>query len=342
MRRVFAALLLAGGLMPLCVAARLEDDPHYKPVKAVGQRTFTVQSAQGSGVIRYFGTGSLDAGSKTAARALINISGLLRNSDVYERTGEKAIFAADAASDTILITPQFLAQVDITGYHLPAETLRWEVQTWLDGSPALGPSALSSFDVLDAIIQRLADSSRFPALREIVLIGHSAGGQLVQRYAVVGRAPDAVTLPVRYVVANPSSYLYFDRERPVAHAGCAKFDDWKYGFENVPPYVNGSPSAYENRYVQRNVTYLLGRLDTDPHHPVLDRSCPGEAEGAFRLARGRNYVRYLEQRHPSGTKQTEAEVAGVDHDGDAMFTSACGVAVIFERPRTPCAHNERV
>lgn len=342
MGRVILALLLVASMMPPIAAARRANDPHYMPVKAVGDKTFDVSVPEGSGVIRYFGTGSLDEGSKSAVRALINVSGLLRNSDVYEKTGEKAIAAARAGSDTILVTPQFLAQVDVTGHDLPPETLRWGVRTWLDGLPALGPAPLSAFDVLDAIVRRFADRSRFPAMKEIVMVGHSAGGQLIQRYAVVGRAPDSVSLPVRYVVANPSSYVYFNRERPVAHEGCPKFDDWKYGFENVPPYVNGSPQAYESRYVERNVTYLLGQLDIDPHHPVLDRSCPAEAEGAYRLIRGRNYVRYLKKRHPRGTKQTEAEVPGVDHDGNAMFTSACGVAVIFDRPRTRCAHNEKV
>lgn len=339
---MFGTLLLAVALMPLSLAAQPKVDPHYQPVKAVGDKTFVVQTARGSGVVRYFGTGSLDAGSQSAVRALINISGLLRNSDVYEKTGEKAIAAADAGNDTILFTPQFLAQVDVTGHDLPAETLRWDVHTWLDGLPAIGPAPLSAFDVLDAIVQRLADRSHFPALREIVLVGHSAGGQLVQRYAVVGRAPDAVATGVRYVVANPSSYLYFDRTRPVAHSGCPKFNDWKFGFDNLPPYVDATPFVYENRYVKRDVTYLLGQLDTDPHHPVLDRTCPAEAEGAYRLIRGRNYVQYVKQRHPGGTNQTEAEVPGVDHDGDAMFTSGCGIAVIFDRPRTACAHNERV
>jgi rhodanese-related sulfurtransferase len=82
--------------------------------------------------------------------------------------------------------------------------------------------------------------------------------------------------------------------------------------------------------------------DTDPHHPVLDRSCPAEAEGAYRLIRGRNYAEYLRLRHPEGTNQDVAEVPKVGHDADAMFTSGCGVEVIFVRPRLDCQEAKKI
>lgn len=342
---LFIATLLVAGLTVGAAGAQKEDDPHYKPVKRVGDREFVVRAPEGSGVVHYFATGSLD-GSTTAVRALINISGLLRNSDEYEKTGEEALAAAGAA-DTILITPQFLAQIDVTGHSLPAATIRWGVRTWLDGLPALGPAPISAFSVLDTIAKRLADRTRFPALREIVFMGHSAGGQLIQRYAVVGKAPNdlaASGLAIRFVVANPSSYLYFDSFRPVPsiEASCPGFNDWKYGMNNVPPYVTLGAKALEARYVTRRVTYMLGMLDTDPNHPVLDKSCKAETQGAYRLARGLSYAQYLRTRHPAGTKHDVAEVAGVDHDARGMFTSTCGVAVIFGRPRTACAENAKI
>ncbi|MBD5657700.1 MAG: alpha/beta hydrolase [Candidatus Eremiobacteraeota bacterium] len=333
--------------------AQREDDPHARPVKAVGNKQFVVSGPQGNGVLRYFSTGSLD-GDAHAVRAMIEIHGLLRNADEYERTGEAVIAAAkNRGADTLLITPQFLAEIDASGLGLPAETLRWNAQNWLDGYPATAPAPISAFSALDAILVRLADRSRFPALHEIVVVGHSAGGQLTQRYAIVGRAPDAVAsaqLTVRFVVANPSSYLYFTNERPqnatffapFDMAACPKYNEWKYGVEKPPPYVDGSVADMEARYVTRDVTYMLGQLDIDPNHPVLDKSCSGEAEGPYRLARGESYVRYIKLRHPSGTSQSYAEVAGVDHDALGMFASACGIAVLFGEPRKPCAREEQI
>jgi pimeloyl-ACP methyl ester carboxylesterase len=343
-----ASALLAGLLaaVPVGAGAQREDDPHSQPVKAVGDRTFVVDAPEGRGVLRYFGTGSLD-GDASAERVLIDIHGLLRNADTYERTGEAVLAAADdRAASTFLITPQFLTQIDVTAHALPAATLRWEPQNWLDGFPAIGPAPLSAFSVLDALLLRLADRTRFPALREIVLAGHSAGGQLVQRYAIVGRAPDTLAqhaLRVRFVVANPSSYLYFDAQRPSGTgfapfpaAACPAFNRWKYGGDEPPPYVEGPVTALEAGFVARDVTYLLGLRDVDPNHPVLDKSCSGETEGRYRLARGEAYVRYLRLRHPAGTAQSSAEVPGVAHDALRMFTSACGLAVLFGTPRATC------
>ncbi len=348
-KRIISALVLASafasGAPP--AGAQREDDPHYQAVKQVGDRTFAVASPEGSAILRYFGNGSLD-GAPRATRAIVTIHGLLRNAGEYERTAEAVVAAAaEPAGTTLTITPQFLAQVDVTGNALPADTLRWSVQSWLDGYPAAGPAPLSAFSVLDAILLRLSDRGRFPALREIVVAGHSAGGQLVQRYAIVGRASDAVASPalaVRFVVANPSSYLYFTPERPAGigfapfdAAACPGFNHWKYGVEAPPPYVAGNVVDLEARYVTRDVTYMLGLLDVDPNHAVLDKSCAGEAEGPYRLARGLAYLRYLELRHPGGTRQSLAEVAGVDHDALGMFASSCGLAVLFDRPRSVCA-----
>ena len=90
------------------------------------------------------------------------------------------------------------------------------------GARPPGPAPISSFEVIDVILARLADRARFPDLRRVVVAGHSGGGQMVQRYAVVGHGEAALTaagIAVRYVVANPSSYLYFSAERPRAERG---------------------------------------------------------------------------------------------------------------------------
>jgi hypothetical protein len=103
---------------PLC--AQQENVSQDKPVKAVGDKQFLVTAPEGSGTLRYFGTGSLD-GNAQATRALIVIHGLLRNADEYERTGEAVLAASHASgANTLLITPQSLVQIDVTAHGLPA------------------------------------------------------------------------------------------------------------------------------------------------------------------------------------------------------------------------------
>ena len=83
----------------------------------------------------------------------------------------------------MLIVPQFLAGIDAVHHALPDRVLRWSLEGWMGGEPAEGSVPASSFDAVDTILAYLNDRSNFPALRRIVLAGHSAGAQLVQRYA---------------------------------------------------------------------------------------------------------------------------------------------------------------
>ena len=102
------------------------------------------------------------------------------------------------------------------------------------------------------LIYTLTDRTLFPNLRSIVVAGHSAGAQFVQRYAGAGRGEEHALVPIRYVAANPSSYMYLNALRlPDGHtcsdegvcdagfarrpasAACPTFNDFKYGMEKT-------------------------------------------------------------------------------------------------------------
>ncbi|WP_191486279.1 alpha/beta hydrolase [Pseudomonas sp. FEN] len=266
-------------------------------------------------------------------RVLIIVHGRLRNAMTYLKSAETAAAQAGQARNTLIIAPQFLNESD---KHLPGNPLRWQGDEWMAGAASTGPSALSSYAALDEVLARLGNRKKFPALREVVVAGHSGGGQVVQRYALLGHGDRQLAgngIKLRYVIANPSSYAYFNAQRPVLGfnpSGCPGFNDWKYGLQNLPDYAKGQSAAQlEQAYVQRDITYLLGQQDTDPNHPALDKSCAAEAQGAYRLIRGHNYFAYLQQRHPQGFTQTLVEVPGVGHDGDGMLTSPQGQKALF-------------
>lgn len=354
MRTPLIRVLLCAVLFAGAGTARAADEsaPHHRPVKAVGDQRLDVRTAAGHGELALYASLPLagTAVQPDIERAVLVFHGRLRDADVYWRSAQKALSAVPAqAPRTLLVVPQFLAERDVDAHDLAPATLRWTLEGWEGGEPALAPAPVSSFEAIDAVLALLADRHRFPHLAQVVVAGHSGGGQVVQRYAVVGQgeaALAAVGVPVRYVVANPSSYLYFSADRPQPDGGfaplapqaCPAYDAWKYGWAGAPAYATQlSPQAYEARYVKRDVTYLLGGLDVDPAHPALDKSCAGEAQGPYRLARGRSYVSYLQARHP-GLKPSVHEVPGVGHDGDRMLGSACGLAALFDdaRARKDC------
>jgi len=343
-RRLALALLLLG--LSGTAHAADENDPHKQPVKVVADQRLTVKGSTGTGVLPLYVSGDWTRPEPDVTRAVLVFHGLLRDADVYLKSGETALAeAGDAGHGTLLIVPQFLADMDIRAHGLPADTLRWGRDSWMAGDPAHGPAPVSSFEAIDAILARLADRTLFPNLKTVVVAGHSGGGQVVERYAVVGKGEAALTakgILVRYVVANPSSYVYFSPDRPLPTGGtgpfagaaaCPAFNDWKYGFGALPPYVAGATVAgLESRFATRDVIYLLGTADTNPNHPALDKSCEGEAEGPYRFARGHAFFAYLQARHPAGLAQRLWEVPGVGHDGAKMLGSACGLAALFDKP----------
>ncbi|MEX3773986.1 alpha/beta hydrolase [Pseudomonas sp. MYb118] len=270
-------------------------------------------------------------------RVLIVIHGRLRNAETYRQNAERTVEQAGQSANTLVIAPQFLNDTDAASHPVADSVLRWQGNDWMAGGLSTAPFAVSSFAALDQIIARLGDRRQFPDVKDVVIVGHSGGAQVVQRYAMLGHKQpelEAAGVHVRYVVANPSSYAYFDERRPVAfsHARCADYNRWKYGLADLPAYAEGqTPRQLEDNYVQRDIVYLLGQQDIDPNHPALDKSCEAKAQGPNRLARGRNYFEYLKRRHPQGLNQQLLEVPGVGHNGGEMLMSVEGQKALFNQ-----------
>jgi len=76
----------------------------------------------------------------------------------------------------------------------------------------------------------LTDKQLYPNLDKISYTGHSAGAQMVQRYALMSRLMAAKfdvdpRIDVEFIVANPSSYTYLDNRRfkyDCGHCDCNK------------------------------------------------------------------------------------------------------------------------
>jgi hypothetical protein len=280
--------------------------------------------------------------------AIIVFHGKSRDADGYFNSVVDALRGAGDPfpSSTIIIAPQFLNEEDVTAHRLQPQILRWRRGTWESGSLSTSPIAVSSYEIIDTIIRRLANRTTFPNLATITLAGHSGGGQAVQRYAVLGsgEASSGKSIHIRYVIANPSSYFYFTEERPISITfpfsyavpvrTCERFDHWRYGPVDPPSYIKNRLSkpwsALEYDYAKRDITYLLGTADTDPKQEDLDQSCAGELQGDNRLIRGEAFYQLLHERHKSTEWQQRLWFAtGAGHVARQMFTSRCGVAALI-------------
>ena len=300
----------------------------------------------------------LDTRNVAVRRALIMVHGTLRNADHYFTTATGAAFLARALGDTLVIAPAFHSSDPDCGDRLQANEVSWSCggDSWRSGGSATSDPALSSFDFVDAIQRQLANRALFPNLTTIVIAGHSAGGQLVLRYAVANRVHDLLGVKVAYVVGNPSSYPWPDANRPApvddADAGKAAaawaseaphthfqfgpfdpakapdFDHWPYGLTGrTAGYTKSMTDAQlRAQMTSRPITLLLGQVDTFPLGGFDAR--PGAmAQGPTRRARGEAFVAYVDGRLGGRIKPIIVPECG--HNDRCVFTSDSVLPLIF-------------
>ena len=361
---VFLLILAIPFLIP--AVAWCQDSPAL----CDGRMTVKIDSTS-SRSIPYCSNYNVEGKNGSTIRAVIVIHGVDRNAVDYYHYVKNAAETAGALSETIIIAPQFLLKKDITATAVknlivwPDDVTGFDrSEVWSRGDnsckdestcPGSGAGTISSYAVIDRILDKLSDRTLFPRLTRIIITGHSAGGQFVNRYAAGNQAEGKVAqkrISMRYVTANPSSYLYFNRERwdnksdkplfqynvptPEAVDDCPHYNEYRYGLEKLNPYMAAAGAwKIPLQYWQRKVVHLLGGADTDGPH--LDTSCEANFQGTFRLMRGYVYYNYLYHyfRTVSLPNQSLVTVPGVAHDGDQIFNSECGRMCLFDRSSYP-------
>jgi pimeloyl-ACP methyl ester carboxylesterase len=293
-------------------------------------------------------------------RALIMVHGALRNPDHYFATATGAAFLAGALDDTLVVAPALRSSdgKDCRDKLRPGE-VNWSCHgdSWRSGGAAISDPTLTSFDFMDEILRRLADRKVFPNLANIIVAGHSAGGQFVSRYEMANRVQDNLGVRVGYVIANPSSYAWPDATRvlPVGDATRAnaargwqedqphtkfsygkfdtakapKYNEWPYGLENrAGGYTAKTGEAQLRRQLaSRAAIYLLSQVDTLPLGG-FDDSPEAMAQGPTRRARGEAFVKYLDE-HLGATNSRALIVPECGHNDRCVFTTDAVLAVLF-------------
>ncbi|MES9942365.1 MAG: DNRLRE domain-containing protein [Candidatus Thiodiazotropha sp. 6PLUC2] len=143
--------------------------------------------------------------------------------------------------------------------------------------------------------------------------GHSAGGQFVQRMALLTdnfRIKSAVT-------ANPGWYLLPDRN-----------DRYPCGIANFSKHAIDLKTAYA-----RNLVITLGTEDNDPNAPLLNHGSCAEMQGSNRYDRGRFFYEYARKdalNRGLTFNWKLVEVEGVGHSANGMVKA--GANEILSEP----------
>ena len=321
----------------------------------------------------YSNAGSITTDVRPSVRfVFIAIHGSKRNADGYLCAAQGAVQLQEQypPESVLIVSPHFLVPEDGEPGFEPSQTgalpLRWNethpiAHTWRYGADSI-VGEVSSYDSMDNLLDHfvLDPKSLYPNLEAITIAGHSAGGQFVQRYALLSSHPALDAKPserrrtkkrdiqIRLVGANPRSYCYLD-DRRYADDGyerppgdkmevCPRWNEYQWGLDDggdvVASYRDraielvGGTDALRKRFLQRNVTYLAGTKDILP----LEGMCEDDLfQGGCRLERAHHYFDSLALFNNSSKSIIHQlhEVPGSNHDHTFMFQSTISLKAIF-------------
>ncbi|CAD6891305.1 unnamed protein product [Tilletia controversa] len=306
--------------------------------------------------------------NKKATAAFVMIHGRIRNGNDYWTVMNDALQSAlgdgypGVDSNTIVTAPQFFSTI-FNKDQYTSNQLAWaDVNAWQAGEVATHPkkTTSSSFDALDAFIDEFSNTSKYPNLKNLTLVGHGGGGQLMARYAMVGKDTPS-SLSIRYIVGDPSSNAYFTKDRPsdvpksvASKKKCPDYNQWRYGYDNFTTYtgLKGKPINFFTQYIQRDVIQIIGYQDVDSSG---DQYCMAMLQGGQkRRDRNLSWWRYIntlartnydvsgfpggfeESDLPDWSNISQHEIAhrlivveNADHDAAKVFGGDEGRAALF-------------
>lgn len=296
---------------------------------------------------------------------MIDTHGLRRNAPDYFAAVTAAL--GNAEDPTLLvIAPHFKGDVRSSATRndpLEPGELHWSctgqgsVNRWDDGGAArdTGADVIHSFDIMDRLIDAINEPDVFPNLAKITVTGHSDGGQFTRRYAAGNQIDGAITASVKYVIANPGSYMYLDNQRLPKGETCfdsgsctaaftadcdtdlacaATYDNFKYGLDGrTTGYMRSDQPGFSDdevrtRFLARRVALLSGEND-QTSASQFDASCEANAQGSHSAGDGTGLIggrrersiifcNYLQQ---LGANHTLTTVPMCGHDESCMYSA---------------------
>ncbi|WP_271781939.1 hypothetical protein [Aquimarina algiphila] len=313
----------------------------------IGEKKFSIVSGTSKVKIPYFSNREdiRDVNNDAIRRAIIVLHGSEHTAGKhYTRMMETAEMESNNLDTLLVVSPQFIGEEEIDQYTLDSEHSYWS-GNWRIGNTSLDETTnprterVSSFTFMDSLMIKL---SEYPNLKTIVLTGHSAGGQYINRYAAGSPIPDELNargVDVSFIVNNPKTYVYMDNKRKVPGTEntfevpsgviigqCPEYNEYRFGLDDLPTYLDAiGENVIRNRLPQRKVTYLVGQNDVDTD---IDTSniCEAQLQGKNRFDRAHNYFDHLLDYYGPSIMDTQkmGVVIGVGHSSEGMYKSERG------------------
>lgn len=302
---------------------------------------------------------------RRVTHAFIDVHGSGRNAEDYFCSATASV-PSGLVYTTLVIAPWFMSPQD-EALDTSDKFLQWNEtgpipHTWRYGAEATD-GVTSSYQALDVLVETIMfNDNRFPNLRQIIVAGHSAGGQFTHRWALTSSATfweDSRSgsgnrlVPVRVVAANPRSFCYLDDRRydhnrqlvkPEPHriAKCPGYNGWEWGLATkngrvpLPRHIQkniedhgGDVTWLIQSYLVRDVVYLAGCLDI---LEVRSECEDDDFQGTNRFERSLLYFNSVQEIYGSSIHHQRLVADGIPHDHTLIFQSKAGQDALFGNP----------
>ncbi|THW45516.1 WSC-domain-containing protein [Aureobasidium pullulans] len=285
-------------------------------------------------------------------RAVIVLHGLLRDPWNYENDMLNALAMVQDTNvnrDSVAVMAPYFPNGNDKNLGYPwtdglkagqgstSNAMVWSGSKWSAGANNQYPHNsrnTSSYYILDELVRYFDDKTLFPNMKQIVLAGHSLGGQMLQRYAAVGDKLDTES-PVVLWIANGDSWAWLSDYRPLNIPDCPTYNDYREGFAQFVEYgmtyganlVAQGLDAIKANFDSKQIAWARALQDFGDHAS----SCAPQTTGQDRNERFFFFMKWFQPScpDPSGTNCDTVDLVDAPHDNGQMFHSAAGLARLF-------------
>lgn len=245
--------------------------------------------------------------------------------------------------EVMIIAPTVLNLDDQAAGGVEPNWAAYNSSIWQMGGVTHYPNlthSVSFYSAMDKILDLAMDRTLFPKVNQLVVAGHSMGGQAVARYALLKREKK-YDASVKYWIGNPGSWPWLQNDtQPVTNAPlqCDPVElknRWPYGLgynlSVVPKYARSEvmqdTQPFVQRFFQKQIHYGLALLDNG----AGDTHCQAQYQGANHLERGTNFVSALATMNNNAwpVNHSLGYVAGVSHQDYPMIAATSSLDFIF-------------
>lgn len=298
---------------------------------------YTFQIDNETAQIPYASNRDISIKATQVERLIISIHSSSYDPDFYVDTITKIASEYTGLQENLLIISPAFYRKDKTRLQ---DVVLWQTDPFWGNNRALylnKETTLSAFEVLDHMIIHILSSGNFPNIKQIVILGHSAGGQFVNRYAASNTFMDKYPLPVKFLVTAASSYIYFSPKRAndasrthfeTPYPKKPAYNQWGYGVKKLYGFHKKyavTAEKMQKRYPNLRIRYLVGSEDVHLSN-TLDMNTEAMLQGLNRKQRAITYYNHLQDHFgPDITQRQDFFIIdGVGHSAKDLIESDKG------------------